>query len=76
MPNDHILLENIPNNVLFKNVKTQELVEKPIVNISFFKDFAKSKDFYKYFKELLNDELEGDGINLNLPSSHTSSSFK
>ena len=76
MPNDHILLENIPNNVLFKNVKTQELVEKPIVNIPFFKDFAKSKDFYKYFKELLNDELEGDGINLNLPSSHTSSSFK
>ena len=76
MPNDHILLENIPNNVLFKNVKTQELVEKPIVNISFFKDFAKSKEFYKYFKELLNDELEGDGINLNLPSSHTSSSFK
>ena len=76
MPNDHILLENIPNNVLFKNVKTQELVEKPIVNISFFKDFAKSKDFYKYFKELLNGELEGDGITLNLPSSHTSSSFK
>lgn len=76
MPNDHILLENIPNNVLFKNIKTQELVEKPIVNISFFKDFAKSKDFYKYFKKLLNDELEGDGINLNLPSSHTSSSFK
>lgn len=76
MPNDHILLENIPNNVLFKNIKTQELVEKPIVNIKFFKDFARSKDFYKYFKELLNDELEGDGINLNLPSSHTSSSFK
>ncbi len=76
MPNDHILLENIPNNALFKNVKTQELVEKPIVNISFFKDFAKSKDFYKYFKELLNDELEGDGINLNLPSSHASSNFK
>ena len=76
MPNDHILLENIPNNVLFKNIKTQELVEKPVVNISFFKDFARSKDFYKYFKELLNDELEGDGINLNLPSSHTSSSFK
>lgn len=76
MPNDHILLENIPNNVLFKNVKTHELVEKPIVNITFFKDFAKSKDFYKYFKELLNNELEGDEINLNLPSSHTSSSFK
>lgn len=76
MPNDHILLENIPNNVLFKNVKTHELVEKPIVNIAFFKEFAKSKDFYKYFKELLNNELEGDGINLNLPSSHTSSSFK
>ena len=76
MPNDHILLENIPNNVLFKNIKTQELVEKPIVNIKFFKDFARSKDFYKYFKELLNDELEGDGITLNLPSSHTSSSFK
>jgi len=30
MPNNHILLENISNNVLFKNVKTQELVEKPI----------------------------------------------
>jgi hypothetical protein len=76
MPNDHILLEKIPNNVLFKNVKTQELVEKPVTSISFFKDFAKSKEFYKYFKELLNNELEGDGINLNLPSSHTSSSFK
>lgn len=76
MPNDHILLENIPNNVLFKNVKTQELVEKPVVNISFFKEFAKNKEFYKYFKELLNGELEGDGITLNLPSSHTSSSFK
>ena len=76
MPNDHILLDNIPHNVLFKNVKTQELVEKPIANIEFLKEFAKNKEFYKYFKELLNDELEGDGINLNLPSSHTSSSFK
>lgn len=76
MPNNHILLENISNNVLFKNVKTQELVEKPITSITFFKDFAKSKDFYKYFKELLNNELEGDEINFNLPSSHTSSSFK
>lgn len=76
MPNDHILLDNIPHNVLFKNVKTQELVEKPIANIEFFKGFAKNKEFYKYFKELLNGELEGDGITLNLPSSHTSSSFK
>ena len=76
MPNDHILLDNIPHNVLFKNVKTQELVEKPIANIEFLKEFAKNKEFYKYFKELLNGELEGDGINLNLPSSHTSSSFK
>lgn len=76
MPNDHILLDNIPHNVLFKNVKTQELVEKPIVNIEFLKEFAKNKEFYKYFKELLNGELEGDGITLNLPSSHTSSSFK
>lgn len=76
MPNNHILLENISNNVLFKNVKTQELVEKPITSITFFKDFAKSKDFYKYFKELLNNEFEGDEINFNLPSSHTSSSFK
>ena len=76
MPNDHILLDNIPHNVLFKNVKTQELVEKPIANIEFLKEFAKNKEFYKYFKELLNDELEGDGITLNLPSSHTSSSFK
>ena len=33
MPNNHILLENISNNVLFKNVKTQELVEKPITSI-------------------------------------------
>ena len=76
MPNDHILLDKIPHNVLFKNVKTQELVEKPIVNIEFLKEFAKNKEFYKYFKELLNGELEGDGITLNLPSSHTSSSFK
>lgn len=76
MPNDHILLDNIPHSVLFKNVKTQELVEKPIANIEFLKEFAKNKEFYKYFKELLNGELEGDGITLNLPSSHTSSSFK
>lgn len=76
MPNDHILLDNIPHNVLFKNVKTQELVEKPIANIEFLKEFAKNKEFYKYFKELLNGELEGDGITLNLLSSHTSSSFK
>lgn len=76
MPNDHILLDNIPHNVLFKNVKTQGLVEKPIANIEFLKEFAKNKEFYKYFKELLNGELEGDGITLNLPSSHTSSSFK
>ena len=76
MPNDHILLDNIPHNVLFKNVKTQELVEKPIANIEFLKEFAKNKEFYKYFKELFNGELEGDGITLNLPSSHTSSSFK
>ena len=73
--------ENIDNlksflNAVLNKDKTQELVEKPITSITFFKDFAKSKDFYKYFKELLNNELEGDEINFNLPSSHTSSSFK
>ena len=76
MPNDHILFENIPDKVLFRNVKTQESIEKPITTIKFFKEFAKSKDFYNYFKKLLNDELTEDGIKLTLPSSHTSSSFK
>lgn len=76
MPNDHILFENIPAKVLFRNVKTQESIEKPITTIKFFKEFAKSKDFYNYFKKLLNDELTEDGIKLTLPSSHTSSSFK
>src|SRR5699024_3832962 len=57
MPNDHILFENIPDKVLFRNVKTQESIEKPITTIKFFKEFAKSKDFYNYFKKLLNDEL-------------------
>lgn len=72
-PNDHILFESLPTNVIFRNVKTNETIQKAIVHyLTKFKNSYNIKDFYK---EMYKDEnINFDKLTLNNPSS--SSTFK
>lgn len=74
-PNDHVLLEYLPNLLTFRNVKTNE---------EFVKDISKFKDAYgnnynvkDFYGEQYKDELEEGMFDMANPSSNlSSSSFK
>jgi len=75
VPNDHILFENIPNKICFKNIKTGEISIKDISSISFLKSISKiynTKEFYKLLYE--NKNFAFEEFNLNNPSSGNPSS--
>ena len=67
-PNDRILFNKI-SKVYFKNVKTNELIEK---DISDFPNIYKDGIFiniYKLYQELYKEEIKNDSFNLLNPSS-------
>ena len=67
-PNDRILFNKI-NKVYFRNVKTNELIEK---DISDFPNIYKDGIFiniYKLYQELYKEEIKNDSFNLYNPSS-------
>lgn len=59
IPNDHILLEELPNNINFKNVKTNKVTTKNIgtMRLIGINKFYNVHDFYKklYKDEILNE---------------------
>lgn len=73
-PNDRILFNNSQKMVYFRDIKTNQEIEKPVSNISFMKNMGKIYDIYDLYKELYKNEDNLDF--LSNPSSHTSSQFK
>lgn len=73
-PNDCILFNDSQKMVYFRNVKTNQEIEKPVSTLSFMKNMGKIYDIYDLYKELYKNE---DNLEvLSNPSSHTSSQFK
>ena len=76
-PNDHVLLESIPDYILFRNVKTNEEVLKDIRDL---KDvFGNNYDVEEFYKNHYKDELSDGRFDMANPSSKdrlTSSTFK
>ena len=76
-PNDHILLESLPQFIIFRNVKTGEEVAKDLRK---FKDiFGKKYNVKKFYDNHYKDELSDGMFDMANPSSRsklTSSTFK
>lgn len=74
-PNDHILFNNLVS-VYFKNVKTNQKVEKKISDIATLKNIGKIYNIYDLYKKIYSEE-NINNFDLNNPSSGlSSSSFK
>lgn len=72
-PNDHILFESLPANVIFRNVKTNETTQRAIIH--YLTKFKNSYNIKNFYKEMYQDEnINFDKLTLNNPSS--SSTFK
>lgn len=73
-PNDHILLEQLPNKVNFKNVKTNTVSTKDIGSLRLI-GINKLYSVYDFYKKLYKDEIldEFNNKKINNPSSSTSS---
>lgn len=69
-PNDHILFENLTNNIYFRNLKTNNTTKKDI-SLSFFTKIGKMYNVQDFYENLYKDEVFNfDKINFkNLPSS-------
>ena len=73
-PNDRILFNNSQKMIYFRNVKTNQQIQKPISTLSFMKNMGKIYDIYDLYAELYKTENNLEV--LSNPSSHTSSQFK
>ena len=73
-PNAHILLEQLPNKVNFKNVKTNTVSSKDIGSLRLI-GINKLYSVYDFYKKLYKDEIldEFNSKRINNPSSSTSS---
>ena len=73
-PNDHILLEQLPNKVNFKNVKTNTVSSKDIGSLRLI-GINKLYSVYDFYKKLYKDEIldKFNSKRINNPSSSTSS---
>ena len=66
-PNDHILFNNSQKMVYFRNIKTNQEIQKPVSTLSFMRNMGKIYDIYDLYKELYKNE---DNLeNLSNPSS-------
>lgn len=72
-PNDHILLEELPSKINFKNVKTNKITTKDIGTLRFI-GINKIYSVYDFYKKLYKDEIL-DEINQNKFINPSSSSW-
>ena len=73
-PNDHILLEDLPNKVNFKNIKTNKITTKNIGTLRLI-GIDKIYSVYDFYKKLYKDEILEE-INNNKIINPSSSSWK
>ena len=74
-PNDHILLETLPDFILFRNVKTNEESLKDLRDLRNI--FGKNYDVEEFYRNHYKDELTDGRFDMANPSSKlTSSAFK
>ena len=72
-PNDHILFERLGRNVFFQNVKSKEVQSKDISTFAYMYNIGKIYHIYDLYKEMYQNELNGDELGTFLSSSHMSS---
>ena len=75
IPNDHVLLEELPNFVVFRNVKTNQETTKDLRK--FKAAFGNNYGVKEFYEEYYKDEISEGMFDMANPSSKlTSSSFK
>ena len=72
-PNDHILFNN-KNKIYFRNVKTNQIVEKDVKDFPFIVKDNKFVNIYELYKKLYKDEIIDDKFDRMNPSSGNPSS--
>ena len=55
-PNDHILFEKAQKTIYFRNVKTNEVTSKNIVNLQFIHRIGRIYNIYDLYKKIYKDE--------------------
>lgn len=74
-PNDHVLLESLPDYILFRNIKTNEESLKDLRDLR--NVFGQNYDVEEFYKTHYKEELTDGRFDMANPSSKiTSSSFK
>lgn len=71
-PNDHILFEKLGRNIFFQNVKSKEVQSKDISSFAYMHNIGRIYHIYDLYKEMYEDELNGDELGTSLSSSHMS----
>lgn len=67
-PNDHILLEELPNKINFKNIKTNKITTKDIGTLRLI-GINKIYNVHDFYKKLYKDEILDEIYDINLSSS-------
>lgn len=76
IPNDHILFDKLGKTVFFKNTKTDVITEKDISSISLMSNIGRIYNIYDLYKEIYQNELNGDELGTKLSSSQFSSTYR
>lgn len=74
VPNNHILF-NDQNKIYFRNIKTNQIIEKDIKDFSFINKNNEFINIYELYKNLYKDEISNNSFDLKNPSSGISSSW-
>ena len=72
-PNDHILFNNT-NKIYFRNVKTNQIIEKDVKDFPFIVKDNKFVNIYELYKKLYKDEISDGKFDRMNPSSGNPSS--
>ena len=72
-PNDHILFNN-QNKIYFRNVKTNQIIEKDVKDFPFIVKDNEFVNIYELYKKLYKDEISDDKFDRMNPSSGNPSS--
>ena len=75
-PNDHILFDKLGKTIFFRNTKTNITQNIDISSISFLNNIGRIYNIYDLYKEIYQNELNGDELGTKLSSSQFSSNYR